>query len=95
MLTAVVARLQTRRRRSVAAGLALLILPTACAGPEEGGLEPVYCYRSLADVTCRTVPDPGREGRLVGVYLRRSTGLEWPDHRRPDRAVHRRRDPQG
>lgn len=31
---------------------------------------PIFCYRTLADVACYDRPDPGREGRLVGVYLR-------------------------
>jgi hypothetical protein len=33
-------------------------------------LQTVYCYRTLADVTCRLEPDQGREERLVGTYLR-------------------------
>jgi hypothetical protein len=70
MLTPAGDRLQTWRRRAAGAGLALILAAAGCAGPPEGlGLEPVYCYRTLADVTCRTVPDAGREGRLVGVYL--------------------------
>jgi hypothetical protein len=35
-----------------------------------GELEPVFCYRTLADVSCYVEPDPGRTGQLVGVYLR-------------------------
>lgn len=34
--------------------------------------EPVFCYRTLADVACYLEPDHGREGRLVGVYRLRA-----------------------
>ena len=44
----------------------------------------VLCYRTLADVTCHSKPDPGRDGRLVGFYLEpeqlpenAETALEW------------------
>ena len=47
------------------AGLHLLI---GCAGPS--GLQTVYCYRTLADVSCYEAPDQGREARLVGTYQR-------------------------
>lgn len=57
------------------AGCAAPRLDTVAGGP----LAPVYCYRTLADVTCRTVPDAGREGRLVGVYLRDPADPAWPD----------------
>jgi hypothetical protein len=82
MLTPAANRSLPRRRpTATAAGLALLHLTAACAGPrDERVAEPVYCYRTLADVTCRTVPDPGREGRLVGVYLRDPYDPAWPDH---------------
>ena len=82
MLTPAADRSRARLRPAApAAGLALLLLTPACAGRrEERGPEPVYCYRTLADVTCRTVPDPGREGRLVGVYLRYPDDPAWPDH---------------
>lgn len=80
MLTPTADRSQVRRRWAVAAALAVLVLPAACAGRAEHRPEPVYCYRTLADVTCRTVPDPGREGRLVGVYLRDPDDPAWPDY---------------
>lgn len=57
------------------------------AGP--GLAAPVYCYRTLADVTCRTIPDPGREGRLVGVYLRDPADPGWPDAWLPPSAFDR------
>jgi hypothetical protein len=63
--------------------LLLAAVPAGCAGPEPPAgttlLEPVYCYRTLADVSCRTAPDPGRGGRLVGVYLRDAGDPAWPD----------------
>lgn len=51
--------------------LAALLL-SACSDEPPGarGQEIVLCYASLAEVTCRSTPDPGREGRLVGVWLR-------------------------
>ena len=36
-------------------------------GPEQ---EQVFCYQTLADISCYAQPDPGRAGQLVGVYLR-------------------------
>jgi hypothetical protein len=45
-------------------GLALL---AGCASVQEP--VPVFCYRTLADIACYEAPDPGREGRLVGVHL--------------------------
>ena len=32
--------------------------------------ETVFCYRTLADVSCYVGPDKGRDEQLVGVYLR-------------------------
>ena len=32
--------------------------------------EAVFCYRTLADVSCYVEPDKGREQQLVGTYLR-------------------------
>jgi hypothetical protein len=68
---------------TAAAVLALAAGAAGCAGPEPSVgaalLEPVYCYRTLADVTCRTGPDPGRGGRLVGVYLRDPDDPSWLD----------------
>ncbi|MCB2053762.1 MAG: hypothetical protein KDE35_05905 [Geminicoccaceae bacterium] len=39
-----------------------------CAAEEPPDL--VYCYRTLADVSCYDEPDQGREGRLVGTFER-------------------------
>jgi hypothetical protein len=41
--------------------------PPAPASPES--LQPVFCYRTLADVDCYTELDPGRETRLTGIYM--------------------------
>lgn len=63
---------RTKRRRS-GAGAALLVLAgglLAGCGNRQAEMAPVFCYRTLADVACYDRPDPGREGRLVGVYLR-------------------------
>ena len=56
-----------RRSRHVTLLLGLCGLG-ACSG--NGGGEPVFCYRTLADVSCYAEPDPGRDGQLVGIYLR-------------------------
>ena len=51
--------------------LVLLLAPAGlvgCATNQE--LEQVYCYRTLADVSCYRAPDPGREQQLVGTYRR-------------------------
>ena len=50
----------------------VVLLAPACAGAcsSTDPLEPVYCYRTLADVSCYAAPDPGREAMLVGTYLR-------------------------
>ena len=70
MVTAGDDRLQ-RRVRLAAAVAGPSLLAAACAGSDPyAGLEPVFCYRTLADVACYTRPDEGREGQLVGVYLR-------------------------
>ena len=70
------------------AGPALLVLAglagcaTGAADPQPalvGRLEPVYCYQRLVDVTCHTVPDPGRERQLTGVYLRDADDPAWAD----------------
>jgi hypothetical protein len=51
--------------------LALLLLAGSVGGCSFGGEpEPVFCYRTLADVSCYGEPDQGRAGQLVGVYLR-------------------------
>jgi hypothetical protein len=63
---------RTKRQRG-GTGAALLALAgglLAGCGNREPGPAPVFCYRTLADVACYDRPDPGREGRLVGVYLR-------------------------
>jgi hypothetical protein len=54
--------------------LTLLLLVTitlsGCTGPKRPSTQPVYCYRTLADVGCYPEPDHGRERRLVGVWYR-------------------------
>ena len=53
---------------------ALLLMASACTSYEDAyeeavyDLEPVYCYRSLADVTCHRKPDFRDERRLVNYY---------------------------
>jgi hypothetical protein len=47
--------------------LAALALLAGCSSAPEPA--PVFCYRTLADITCYAEPDPGREGQLVGGYL--------------------------
>ena len=60
----------TKRHFAVgrAAPSLLLLALAACTAPSEP--ETVYCYRTLADVSCYLTPDQGREGRLVGTYVR-------------------------
>ncbi len=51
--------------------LALLLAPiglAGCAGNPKP--EQVYCYRTLADVSCYAEQDIGHEAQLVGTYLR-------------------------
>ena len=51
----------------------------------------MLCYRTLADVACYDRPDEGRDGRLVGFYLRpegevtdKETALRWAKARVAD-----------
>jgi hypothetical protein len=63
----------TKRHRRFAHGrrMAALTAGLALAGCSLGDdQEPVFCYRTLADVSCYLEPDRDRAGRLVGVYLR-------------------------
>jgi hypothetical protein len=70
MLATRVDRFQ-RRIRPAAALAGLGLLAAGCTGGDpHAGLEPVFCYQTLADVACYTRPDRGREGQLVGIYLR-------------------------
>ena len=66
----------------LAMGLLLATL-TSCARPpvEQPArpLAPVYCYQTLADVSCYTEPDRGRAAQLVNVYLRDPLDPIWPD----------------
>ena len=77
--------LPPRPRHVAATALALLALG-ACARheplpPAVVVLAPVYCcYRTLADVSCYTAPDPRREGRFLGAYLRDPCDPGWPDY---------------
>lgn len=70
---AIANRMLTKRHRRFARGrrMAALAAGTLLAGCSlGGGQEPVFCYRTLADVSCYLEPDRDRAGRLVGVYLR-------------------------
>jgi hypothetical protein len=70
MLTTLGDRLQ-RRVWPVAALAGSSLLAAGCAGNDPyAGLDTVFCYRTLADVGCYPHPDWGREGQLVGVYMR-------------------------
>jgi hypothetical protein len=70
MLTTPGVRLQRRVPPvAVLAGLSLLAAGCAASDPY-AGLEPVFCYRTLADIGCYARPDWGREGQLAGVYFR-------------------------
>jgi hypothetical protein len=48
--------------------LVLLLGLAGCATNPE--LETVFCYRTLADVSCYLQLDKGRDDQLVGTYLR-------------------------
>jgi hypothetical protein len=55
----------------VAALAGLSLLAAGCTGGDPyAGLEPVFCYQTLADIACYTRRDQGRGEQLVGVYLR-------------------------
>lgn len=55
-------------------GLASAALLSGCGSdllpPEEAieDREPIYCYRTIGDVTCYALPVPGEERRLVNFY---------------------------
>ena len=70
---------------SRSATLVAMLALTACATQEQP--QTVYCYRTLADVSCYAQPDPGREGRLVGTYQRRpgTEGAEEADGAAPSK----------
>jgi hypothetical protein len=55
------------RSRHVALLLGAVELAACASSPE---LEQVYCYRTLADVSCYAEPDSGHEAQLVGTYQR-------------------------
>ena len=70
---AIANRMLTKRHRRFGRGrrMAALAAGTLLAGCGlGGGQEPVFCYRTLADVSCYLEPDRNRAGQLVGVYLR-------------------------
>ncbi len=93
------------------AGLAGLLLLGGCALPSaspwrepppapraEGPQEPIFCYRTLADVDCYFERDRSVPGRLVAVYprptgdpgtatywRRRASGLPDPAEAEPER----------
>lgn len=52
--------------------IAVLLVLGGCGErlPDARGQEIVLCYRTLAEIDCRSSPDPGHDARLVGVYLR-------------------------
>jgi hypothetical protein len=51
-------------------GVALLLALSGCTAGRAVPPDPIYCYRTLADVSCYAEPYVGREGRLVGVWFR-------------------------
>lgn len=61
-------------RRRLLALAAILTTTAGCSGDESAyaravaDYEPVYCYRSLAAVTCHARPDPRDARRLVNFY---------------------------
>ncbi len=73
-------RQPARQHHRVAAGLLLAAL-AGCAESQRPApaLSPVYCYRTLADVSCYTRPDAGRSGQLVHVHLRDPSDPAWSD----------------
>jgi hypothetical protein len=46
------------------------LLGFAGCGAHDDRAGSVYCYRTLADVSCYAAPDLGRDNQLVGVYQR-------------------------
>ena len=72
------------------AGLIGPVAVTGCSGSQRE--EPVFCYRTLADVSCYLQPDAGREATLVGVYQREAppkppaTAAGPPTSEEPDAA---------
>lgn len=60
---------ERHRRFRTCGSVAVLALGGALAGCGFApGTEPVFCYRTLADVVCYATPDPDRTGQLVGGY---------------------------
>ena len=53
-----------------------------CAGscPPPTLVEPVYCYQRLTDIVCQETVDPGHDGQITGVYLRRLDDPTQPDY---------------
>jgi hypothetical protein len=60
--------------RKALLGLASAALLSGCGSallPCEEAIEdwePIYCYRTIGDVTCYALPVPGEERRLVNFY---------------------------
>ena len=60
--------------------LALLLGSVGLAGcARNQELEQVYCYRTLADVSCYGEQDIGHDAQLVGTYLRDPISREQAD----------------
>jgi hypothetical protein len=74
----------TKRHLATARATPLLGLLTLAACATQNEAQTVYCYRTLADVSCYPGPDPGRESRLVGTY-RRGTDSAGTDEPVPPR----------
>lgn len=74
--------LEALQHHPLAMGLLLATLAGCARPPVEQParpLAPVYCYQTLADVSCYTEPDRGRAAQLVNIYLRDLSDPAWPD----------------
>jgi hypothetical protein len=74
--------LEALQHHPLATGLLLATLAGCARPPVEQPARPlasVYCYQTLADVSCYTEPDGGRAAQLVNVYLRDPLDPAWPD----------------
>ncbi len=74
--------LEALQHHPLATGLLLATLAGCACPPVEQparSLVPVYCYQTLADVSCYTERDGGRAAQLVNVHLRDPLDPAWPD----------------